>query len=708
MIIPPDPEKNPDYFSASSSTPSLVPPPSETSDTANPSHARHRNRAFGYPYSDDLGVGFTGEALPPYARRSTSLEHDRNQNLVDVFADPPRPQSISIPNRRPSSPESESDQSLTPIASTSTSVGIPHLIPSPSTTTAAVASSSKIWEGNSTSTSSATSTSTSRGKRRVLGIPKGFRKWWKRYHKWVYAVLIALLICVGLVIGLMVGLNVGSHKRPPPPSSSSTPWNDYDPDGKKTTIDWSGDSNMNLTYDQSRDGPSPDEGNMTHCNLFTALNSSSDPYNLLSVPFPASNLWVQTFDFPIDCNSTRPSLLSDFLITARGLGSSGTIEFVGTEASETVLEGGAEGMIRVDVVIRYSGAQNLSDMMRVCQMVRGDGAQSVGIYTAQETDSKASNPYMLNPLYMPSIQVVVRFPPSVLSQKSRPLWLPNVQLNVDRSAVRVGYLENVVECGVFGVTSGRGGLVAGYLTAEDVTVLTGSNSIRGTFNVSSSLSLNSTAGTIIAHVILHDATNTSSPGLTVSPSSLMYRDTTTTTTTTQTQQQPLIKTTFYTAEGFVGISYLSQPTTVSLSSLVYTASGDIQVALHPNYVGPFLIKDIWGQVRLSSPKPIPNDDPLDQGRSRTIITGPLQVDDGSLSAEYCLNATMLAMSGKWISGMAYWVDTNTEYDKTTTTTTTTTLVTAQDVQNSLDSQQDQNELVILGAWGDVTLSVDGS
>lgn len=39
-----------------------------------------------------------------------------------------------------------------------------------------------------------------------------------------------------------------------------------------------------------------------------------------------------------------------------------------------------EGVITVDVIVRYAGSQTLSDMMRVCQMTRNDGGVGVGIY----------------------------------------------------------------------------------------------------------------------------------------------------------------------------------------------------------------------------------------------------------------------------------------------------------------------------------------
>lgn len=95
MIIPPDPEKDPRLFdeSASTPTPSLLPPPTESDGDSGDIGARS-NPAFGYPYhaatrqindadqihsgavdpfSDEVALGVDGqysdETLPPYSRR---------------------------------------------------------------------------------------------------------------------------------------------------------------------------------------------------------------------------------------------------------------------------------------------------------------------------------------------------------------------------------------------------------------------------------------------------------------------------------------------------------------------------------------------------------------------------------------------------------------------------------------------------------------
>ena len=126
---------------------------------------------------------------------------------------------------------------------------------------------------------------------------------------------------------------------------------------------------------------------MTQCNLFTTLDASN-VFSLLSTPFPASSLSLATFTFPLTNSSTLPfalantsSFIGDFAITATGLGASGTVEIVGSDAPEQVASG-TEGMLQVDVVVRYSGDLDLDHIMRVCRTSRSDGSMGVGIYVS--------------------------------------------------------------------------------------------------------------------------------------------------------------------------------------------------------------------------------------------------------------------------------------------------------------------------------------
>lgn len=69
-------------------------------------------------------------------------------------------------------------------------------------------------------------------------------------------------------------------------------------------------------------------------------------------------------------------------IFARGVASTGTIEIIGADADPDVINGGVEGMVRIDVVMQYGGFQDVGSQVRVCEVVRGDGSIGVGVYVS--------------------------------------------------------------------------------------------------------------------------------------------------------------------------------------------------------------------------------------------------------------------------------------------------------------------------------------
>ena len=221
MIIPPDPEKDPNIFDPSASAPSLVPlstvEEDEVSSTSGeitrPRPAHTTNHAFGYPFGDDLGFGYSGEQLPPYERQRMEGE---------IFADPSTSRSISMRERstrthiaRPSLviPNPSPDHRQSPLTSTedalltasSSTARLP--LTNPSSTP------SKNWEGSLTNWSE---------KHRS----KHWRKWWKKWKKWVYLAFALLIAGIGVLVGVLVGLKAG--KTTPPPTPPSSPWQDND------------------------------------------------------------------------------------------------------------------------------------------------------------------------------------------------------------------------------------------------------------------------------------------------------------------------------------------------------------------------------------------------------------------------------------------------------------------------------------------------
>lgn len=115
---------------------------------------------------------------------------------------------------------------------------------------------------------------------------------------------------------------------------------------------------------------------MTNCNQFTSYNYTS-AFSTLFTPFTTTTISTTRFTFPLQANGSAPSNL---FFNGRGLGSSGTITFLGSEGDEELQQEAGEGVITVDVIIRYAGPQALDDMMRVCEMARDDGGVGVGIY----------------------------------------------------------------------------------------------------------------------------------------------------------------------------------------------------------------------------------------------------------------------------------------------------------------------------------------
>lgn len=275
MIIPPDPEKDPNIFSPSSSTPSLLPPPSEpstdtySSDTDGNSirapaaaRTRHTNPAFGYPFiNDDLGIGYAapgGEQLPPYRRAGSIItlpENDAGAEASprpsgEVFGDGAALSGTNTPTRNSTTRRSQrtrtapanptvvipapaprvpDDPDLTPTASSSR---LPY--------TQSDASASKLWEGHSPSSS------------RSLFPPltPGWRRWWRKHSKWVYVALGLLLAGLGLMIGLLVGMRAGTDDADK--TSSGVPWKDTTGDKRQGWVT-SGES-LNITYSPSHTG----------------------------------------------------------------------------------------------------------------------------------------------------------------------------------------------------------------------------------------------------------------------------------------------------------------------------------------------------------------------------------------------------------------------------------------------------------------------
>ena len=365
---------------------------------------------------------------------------------------------------------------------------------------------------------------------------------------------------------------------------------------------------------------------------------------------------------------------------------------------------------------------------------------------------------MLNPTSLPSFHIVVHLPPSAVTQPARAtVGIPSLDFVLDRMAVRFGNLQNVVEFGNINVTSGRGGVDAIYVGAERVDIRTAENTVRGRWNITESLVVNNTEGSIIAEVIVHDGNATDLKPALESPFSkrgqtygsqgysdsgdnsghsgngseqgytlptglnnsthVIVNDTTTDdddeddddalTLDGESVERPVkrvVNTWFMTTEGILAVAYIYQAPTVSLSGLFQNSQGDTSVSIHPNYIGPFVIKDIWGQVRVPPPTPINSLDPLGQWRSRSVTFGQVDIAENGIYTENGLNNTVLENSAVALSGAAYWRGETVGNRSNGTMSSVTGTLTPKEVQGLLESD---DQILVLGAWGNTEVTFDG-
>lgn len=251
MIIPPDPEKDPNLFTPADSTPSLLLTPSEN-DVRHPDATHpHPRQAYGYAYGE-----WSGEQLPPYVPKRDSREGDIFSDRQEVrerssSSAPPLPSGArSRANHASVNQLMRESRSLNPtpldtslpIASSSAQT-----LPSPSVTlNDPNASTSKLWES-----STSPSKEGRKGKMKAALTPSpDIRDCWTKYRKWTIGVIVLILVGLGIMTGLLVGLKVGVDKDEDVTGDALSPWHDID--GKKANTQWAPDGSLNLTYTPER------------------------------------------------------------------------------------------------------------------------------------------------------------------------------------------------------------------------------------------------------------------------------------------------------------------------------------------------------------------------------------------------------------------------------------------------------------------------
>ncbi|CAK9787444.1 hypothetical protein CC85DRAFT_288584 [Cutaneotrichosporon oleaginosum] len=728
MIIPPDPEKDPRLFRGS--TTSLVTVPEdqlvdvETLEhaPAHPGNAYSINPAapVAYPYGGPFGDAFTVpfDPVPPYsARRELDpVEHA-------AYGAPPLGRTFSRASRGSTSTSASGSSTesnatptrrrFTPLRSGSRTVSTPA-----SSDTLLAARGTKLWEGSAT-----------RGPaRRWLGIPipprsiipispeaKGL---WHKYRRLWIAMFVCLAIGIVLAVGLAAGL-VLSNQKGPSHGGKGDAWRN-NRKGQNTTYPTTPD--LSISYHEDRDGPFPEDGEATQCNQFTPLNQSS-ALTQLAVNSPHFAHYISTYSFPLSAHVDGMAALSHNLyVLARGLAATGTVEIVGSNAPSGVIHGGEEGVVKIDVLARYQADQELAHVARVCHLQREDGSSGVGIFTPVETDGGAEGPFLLNPMYTPAFHVVIRMPPSLLATKNDTVgYLPGLSLELAQMGTRIGNLQQVALIGDLRIHAGSrgGGVVVDYASCKTCTIVGAENTVQGTFNVTENLAINSTSGTILANVILSDPERPGDDSATITsmipmphsarrrslnplaerafvdkivePTSAKYPGMKNL-DASEDGPDHVINTTFCTNEGFIFVAYLHHPPSTALRAWVSSESGMVDVSMHPNYVGPFALENMWGAIRLP-PVQVPKvPDPIHQGRSRIVIQGP--VDLNSTTFFGGLNVTDEITAPNSVTGAAAWAWVEKGHPSVS------------EVQNGFEGRG--SALVAVATLGDLQVTFDGT
>lgn len=120
--------------------------------------------------------------------------------------------------------------------------------------------------------------------------------------------------------------------------------------------------------------PSPDtfSGNSTNSTSGTSGNANT------TAPVPRA----APTGFNASASAFPLGFLAQLPILSRGIASSGTVEIIGRDAADEVIQGGSEGNVRVDVVVQYGGAQGVAGIMRVCEVTQAGGGVGVGVYVS--------------------------------------------------------------------------------------------------------------------------------------------------------------------------------------------------------------------------------------------------------------------------------------------------------------------------------------
>ncbi|GHJ89297.1 hypothetical protein NliqN6_5699 [Naganishia liquefaciens] len=485
------------------------------------------------------------------------------------------------------------------------------------------------------------------------------RRKWKRWNKkrWVSFWAIVLLLVGGVVGGIFGGLDIAQNDKSPrmrmPPG----------PDGSRVVVPW--ESSAALVFDPLKDGAPPSDGNATDCNAFHDLSV----YDVLrSVSFSPNGLNQSIATFTLNQNA------SSVFIHTEGDASTGMVQIVGSD-DRTLIDAGyvQPGTIRVDVVMR--SAYNQTKAL-VCKMQKPDGGEGVGVYTSAKAKRSADETIAPDPNI--SFVIIVRMPYVAAAEELQ--TIKEFTVITDQMSLRFGQMTNIATFRNVTADLGRGLISAGYLAAEDISLTTRTSSITGTFNVSDSLTVNTTNGGLSSRVILHnpllkvdpyandtatyisasaeqsfigtfrrdafqkrydyennyqndrdsetknqkwvtsDSTSTLSPAL--RPGTPAFSsDTVARHMDPNTAPINPIKIRATTTNGPLSIRYIYQAPGVVLDSAVQTSNGEVRTQMHPAFQGSFLVRSVNGDMRTDRDYngTVETEDPWGLSRTKLVV-----------------------------------------------------------------------------------------
>jgi hypothetical protein len=353
----------------------------------------------------------------------------------------------------------------------------------------------------------------------------------------------------------------------------------------------------------------------------------------------------------------------------------------------------------------------------------------------------------------------------MMANPNNTVVLPDVSLTLAGMGVRIGQLKDIARFGSLKLMADcrGGGIVVNYVAADDILISGAEGTVQGTFNVSSSLNINSTSGAIFSNVILHNPTDQNDQSTTIESTIPMPKarkrgwmtaphyphfvdddvthqgensdgnggnqnqtrhddpnatndtsgdgnhsgnnstgndsdgdgdgdwnedshDNSTITNNgsgnstnstwppanmTEAQRAAAkakemynwipvrnhtITNNFVTNEGFIFIAYLHHPSTVALQSFVASQSGMVDVSMHPNYVGPFALVNLWGSIRMPPVTWPASADPAPWlKRTRKISQGTIDVSNVTFFGDHRNKFSQTSESAaSSVTGAAMW------------------------------------------------------